>query len=678
MRASMGMRISTKLVLAVLTAVALPFLGFAIAIDTLVVARLRDMASKAMLGLTGELARQLDELVDQRNQDLALWSGDLLCAFAAQESLERPYDPAAAEPSWGPAAQRTRALGERETYADATFRPYQAEQFDRYLAYKHVYDLLILVDANGRLVASSSLDPQGRVHALAELEQLYARDYANEDWWQQAMRGEFARVDQHVSDLLPAGPESDDSEPLRESLESRPSRYHLGFGVPVIDPGDPERVLAVLYALVNWRHVQHVTRTAAVVETLQGLVGPDDYPSAYAWIWAADADRILAHKDYQLYGERVSGPRVGLPVLVETALSAPEGLFHPYVFRGTRKIAAFSHCAGPEQGGFGWVLGVGIDDDDIYAQVAQIRGLLYKSTAAVLLVVVLWTLVIARRTTAPILALRAHTQRVAGGDLDARIESSSGDELGELARSFNEMTSELKLRREQLVRAEKDAAWREMARQVAHDLKNPLTPIKLSLDLLERARRDNSPQAGAILESTLSMMRRQVENLREVATDFYEFTGGRKPRIEPVELAEVIDEVYALNAAWAGELGVALVRDGGGRALADRGKLRRVLENLVSNALQATRGTGGRVEARIAKRGEQLELEIVDEGSGIAPEARAHLFEPYFPTRSQGTGLGLAIARRIVEELGGSIELEPRASGPGTVARVRLPRAPSA
>ncbi len=674
------MRISTKLVLAVLTAVALPFLAFAISIDTLVVARLRDMASKAMLGLTGELARQLDQLVDQRNQDLALWSGDLLCAFAAQESIERPYDPAATEVAWGPAAQRTRALGDREVYADATFRPYQAEQFDRYLTYKGVYDLLILVDANGRLVASSSLDPQGRVHALEELEQLYARDYSGEDWWQQAMQGEFARVDQHLSHLLPARVESDDSEPLRESLESRPSRYHLGFAVPVFDPGDPGRVLAVLYGLVNWRHVQHVTRTAAVVETLQGLVGPDDYPSAYAWIWAADADRILAHKDYQLYGERVSGPRVGLPVLVETALSAPAGLFQPYVFRGTRKIAAFSHCAGPEQGGFGWVLGVGIDDDDIYAQVAQIRGLLYKSTAAVLLVVVLWTLVIARRTTAPILALRAHTQRVASGDLDARIESSSGDELGELARSFNEMTGELKLRREQLVRAEKDAAWREMARQVAHDLKNPLTPIKLSLDLLERARRDNSPQAGVILENTLAMMRRQVENLREVATDFYEFTGGRKPRIEPVELAEVIDEVYALHAAWANELGVALVRNGSGRALADRGKLRRVLENLVSNALQATQGTGGRVEARLTERGAQLELEILDQGGGIAPEARAHLFEPYFTTRSQGTGLGLAIARRIVEELGGSIELEPRpsAEGTGTVARVRLPRAPSA
>lgn len=672
------MRISTKLVLAVLTAVAIPFLAFAVAIDTLVVARLRDMASKAMLGLTGELARQLDELVDQRNQDLALWSGDLLCAFAAQESLERPYDPNATEAGWGPAAQHARALGEREVYVDATFRPYQAEQFDRYLGYKRVYDLLLLVDANGRLVASSSLDPQGRAHALTELEQLYARDYSSEEWWQRAMHGEFARVDQHLSHLLPAGVESDDSEPLREALESRPSRYHLGFGVPVFDPGDPSRVLAVLYGLVNWRHVQHVTRTAAVVETLQGLVGPDDYPSAYAWIWAADADRILAHKDYQLYGERVSGPRVGLPVLVETALSAPEGLFQPYVFRGTRKIAAFTHCAGPEQGGFGWVLGVGIDDDDIYSQVAQIRGLLYKSTAAVLLVVVLWTLVIARRTTAPILALRAHTQRVAGGDLDARIESASGDELGELARSFNEMTGELKLRREQLVRAEKDAAWREMARQVAHDLKNPLTPIKLSLDLLERARRDNSPQAGAILESTLAMMRRQVENLREVATDFYEFTGGRKPRIEPVDLAEVIDEVYALNTAWASELGVALVRSGSGRALADRGKLRRVLENLVSNALQATRGTGGRVEARLAERAGQLELELVDEGSGIAPEARAHLFEPYFTTRSQGTGLGLAIARRIVEELGGSIELEPRRDGPGTLARVRLPLAPSA
>ena len=151
---------------------------------------------------------------------------------------------------------------------------------------------------------------------------------------------------------------------------------------------------------------------------------------------------------------------------------------------------------------------------------------------------------------------------MAGGDLTARIESKAKDELGALTRDFNDMTERLVEQREQLVRAEKDAAWREMARQIAHDIKNPLTPIKLSVDLLRRSHAESHDQFDSIFERTMGMMDRQVNNLREISRDFYEFTGGRRPAPERFDAHELVDEVLDLHVAWAEEAHVQLERSG--------------------------------------------------------------------------------------------------------------------
>src|SRR5688572_3704787 len=234
------------------------------------------------------------------------------------------------------------------------------------------------------------------------------------------------------------------------------------------------------------------------------------------------------------------------------------------------------------------------------------------------------------------------------------------------------MTSELKAQRERIVKAEKDAAWREMAQQIAHDIKNPLTPITLSLDLLERARREESPGSEQILVRTMGLVRRQVEHLRQIAGEFYEFTGGRKARPSAVDVHALLEEVLHLHDAWAVERKVVVQRDGVSATVwADPGKLRRVLVNLVTNALQAM-PEGGSLQASVALEGESVVVSIRDTGVGLTAEARAHLFEPYFTTKSEGTGLGLAISKRAIEEMGGEIELVP-AEGTGTIARLRLP-----
>jgi nitrogen fixation/metabolism regulation signal transduction histidine kinase len=217
-----------------------------------------------------------------------------------------------------------------------------------------------------------------------------------------------------------------------------------------------------------------------------------------------------------------------------------------------------------------------------------------------------------------------------------------------------------------------------MARQVAHDIKNPLTPIQLSAELLQRAKRERHPDFDALFDRTIELVLRQVEHLRETASDFHALTGVQQAKLERVEIGPLVGDVLELESAWARALGVKIERSGeGGAVRADPALLRRVLINLVSNALEAM-PQGGVLSVRTASKDSEVEIEIEDSGIGIPDDVRPRLFEPYFTTRSTGTGLGLAIAKRVVESLGGSISLGSAPGGNGTLARVRLPRDPGA
>ena len=685
-------RISTKLVLAVLAAVALPFVAFAFFIDVQMAERLtRHVVQQALLGLVKDLAGQIDYFVDEREADLDMWA-DLPETHAALDHylkeqgrgrLERPHvgSPeheiarwrADTMASWSDDALSTEALIELQP------RTILTHEFDRYLDLKKVYDLVILVAADGRLVACTSKHPgiEGAPHTRPFLEFLFAQDFSHEEWFQKASAGSYWRVDHHVS---PYHVEIEDPDPAWD--------YQLGFATPVFSKQRPGEVRGVLYALVSWWYVQGLVSTQVIIDAFRGLVEEDRTPSPYAWLWANDADTILAHPERGLYKCSVTRD-LGLGQLTRAVLEDDDGwgLYPEYEFNGKRKNAAFRRCSlpppatlaasddgfQPPQGeGFGWVVGVGIDNDDIYSTADELRTLLLGGTAGVLVLAVCLTLFIARRTTGPIRELQASVRRVAEGDLDTRFEIRSKDEIGALAEDLDRMTHELKDQRERIVKAEKDAAWKEMARQIAHDIKNPLTPITLSLDLLERARRERAPGSNEILERTMGLMRRQVENLRQIANDFYEFTGGRKANPRPLELVALLEEVLHLHDAWAVERGVTIQREGAGATVwADEGKLRRVFVNLVSNALQAM-PEGGQLLVETAIEDGRARVSIRDTGTGIASEARAHLFEPYFTTKSEGTGLGLAIARRSIEEMGGEIELVPAPDGVGTVARVML------
>jgi signal transduction histidine kinase len=685
-------RISSKLVIAVLVAVLLPFFGLVFFIDSQIDTRLKEnIVRRSLLSLAADLANEVNAMMRKRNSDLLLMTTDILGdrsileyigeieIFKTQESKKK------FQPAWRPDTILKWAQDPEsdERWSWKTFwRRTQTDMFNQYIRFREAYDLLLLVGPEGQLVACSTIKPDGSPLDRETLAKLFSRNYANESWFRESMTGKISRVDHHKTELLPQN---------FQGSEDPASNYYIGFAGPVKCYSFDRDHIGVIYALVNWKHIQQLMDVPRIKAYFSGLV-KDKEPSPYAWIWSSDADTILAHQDRSLYGEKVDGPRVNLPQMVADARSNRSGLYREYDFRGQRKNAAFQHCNGPNQGpldsGFGWVVGVGIDNSDIYAMVGELKRLLYTSTALVSLLVILWIMLVARRTTNPILALQKHMRKVSNGNLEPHTHVGTGDEISDLTDDFNRMILELKEKREQLIKAEKNAAWREMARQVSHDIKNSLTPIKLSVDLLKQSCDDQSPNYQDILRKTLQLIDSQITNLQKIAVDFHEFTGGRQSILEKCDLETVMLEVLDLNSAWAKELNIKIEMEtpnavestpenpGNNKitVLADCMKLHRVFTNIVANAFQAM-PEGGTLTVSIYNQDNWVIVEIRDTGVGIPEDVRAHLFEPYFTTRSKGTGLGLAITKRVLEEINGSITLEPNkyTCGIGTIAIIRIP-----
>ena len=284
----------------------------------------------------------------------------------------------------------------------------------------------------------------------------------------------------------------------------------------------------------------------------------------------------------------------------------------------------------------------------------------------------------AERIADPVRRLTRATQRIARGDFDAQIVVRSSDELRRLVDAFNSMAAELKAQRTQLERTHRLEAWAEMARQVAHEIKNPLTPIQLSAEHLRRVHADRGEPMGEVLENCVSSILNQVRLLRQISAEFSSFASSPTAKRAPVDVPELVAEVVdPYRTGLADRIGIVnRVSPPLPRVLVDRTLIARSLANIVENALHAMPGTGTlRLDA--ASDSESVTLRVHDTGVGMDDQALARVFEPYFSTKTTGTGLGLPIARRNVELNGGTIEVES-GKGRGTTVVVRLPVASNA
>src|SRR5712692_4709525 len=311
----------------------------------------------------------------------------------------------------------------------------------------------------------------------------------------------------------------------------------------------------------------------------------------------------------------------------------------------------------------------------VRAERGILRAFVLITGVGLLLAVVLgW--VVARHLTRPIEALTAATRELAAGELGVSVEEKSTGELAELVGAFNRMSADLRSVTERLISSERTAAWQEVARRLAHEIKNPLTPIQMSLETLAAARSANSPEFDRLFKEGVAAMLEEVERLRRIVDEFSRFARLPKPQLAPLDPAELVRQVLALYPARPAGVRWKTEISSGMTVQADRDLLTQVLVNLIKNADEAMGGEG-EIAIRVRRHGEDVAVEVQDSGPGIPPEHRARLFEPYFTTKPEGSGLGLAIASRICQEHGGRLELDAAAAGQGALFRLVLPQHPS-
>jgi signal transduction histidine kinase len=282
----------------------------------------------------------------------------------------------------------------------------------------------------------------------------------------------------------------------------------------------------------------------------------------------------------------------------------------------------------------------------------------------------------AERIADPVNRLTRATRRIARGDLDARIAATSSDELRRLVEDFNQMAADLKRQRVELERTQRLEAWADMARQVAHDIKNPLTPIQLSAEHMQRVNIDQGRPLSPVLDDCVTAILGQVRLLRQISAEFSSFASAPTPRPEPTDVRSVVEEVVEpYRTGLASRVAIDVRADAAVRlAMIDRTLFARALTNIIENALHAMPGSGRlTVCTRSVEPGGAV-VEITDTGVGMDQESLNKIFEPYFSTKATGTGLGLTIAKRNVEIIGGTIAVRS-ARGVGTTVTITLPPA---
>jgi len=276
------------------------------------------------------------------------------------------------------------------------------------------------------------------------------------------------------------------------------------------------------------------------------------------------------------------------------------------------------------------------------------------------------------QVTRPVEQLAAFSQRIARGDWDEPLRMRSVRELQALVSAFERMREDLVSYRERLVTSERLAAWGQMARKVAHEIKNPLTPIAISVADLKRSFEQKHADFPQILDQAVRTIAAEVDALKRILQEFSDYARLPAPRLAPCRLAEVLADLEALYGRDVAEKRLEFAPpDRDVVFTADAGQVKQALVNLIQNGLEALDGEG-RVRVSATVEDAELEIAVSDTGVGLSPERRASLFVPDLTTKAHGSGLGLVIVQRIVNDHRGTIAVES-APGRGTTFRIRLP-----
>jgi nitrogen fixation/metabolism regulation signal transduction histidine kinase len=273
----------------------------------------------------------------------------------------------------------------------------------------------------------------------------------------------------------------------------------------------------------------------------------------------------------------------------------------------------------------------------------------------------------------PIQKLLSGTREVSLGNLEFSIDYKNRDEMKTLIDGFNTMINSLKRHQQELADMSKKVAWAEMARKVAHEIKNPLTPIQLSAEHIQTVYKEDPDNIGRVLKESTSYIISEVEHLRKIAHEFMELSQASELRMKPLDLREIIGlTINPYKKVLAHRISFRESYEGEHFPIhGDQAKLTVALKNLFTNAIEAIREKGT-IQISVIRRESSLVLQIEDNGMGIDKKNIAKIFDTYFSTKDVGTGLGLPISKKIIEDHGGTLQIKSRI-GEGTTIIIHLP-----
>jgi len=315
------------------------------------------------------------------------------------------------------------------------------------------------------------------------------------------------------------------------------------------------------------------------------------------------------------------------------------------------------------------------NEEDYLERIGSLLNIMINIYALIFIAIGLFAVFIARQITAPLNFIQANLGKIIYGKKNEPIQWNRDDEIGSLVKEYNNMIAALENSAQKLAQSERESAWREMAKQVAHEIKNPLTPLKLGLQLLEKSWRDKDPKFDQKFERFSKSFVEQIESLSSIASEFSAFAKMPDTRIERINIFNMLNQAVTIFKQMDNMTIEYQSAEAPFYINADRDQLLRCFNNLLKNAIEATPpGRNGLISIDYVITDKNILLTIKDNGNGIPENMREKIFEPNFTTKSSGTGLGLAFVKNSIENAGGKIWFETKLEV-GTTFFLSLPAA---
>jgi two-component system nitrogen regulation sensor histidine kinase NtrY len=315
------------------------------------------------------------------------------------------------------------------------------------------------------------------------------------------------------------------------------------------------------------------------------------------------------------------------------------------------------------------------NEADYNARIVSLLNIMINVYALIFIVIGLFAVIIARQITAPLSFMQLNLGKIIYGKKNEPIKWERDDEIGALVNEYNKMIAALETNAQKLAQSERESAWREMAKQVAHEIKNPLTPLKLGLQLLEKSWRDKDPKFDLKFERFSKSFVEQIESLSSIASEFSSFAKMPDTRLERINIFDMLAQAVTIFVHMD-NIGINYPAPAGPFYItADRDQILRCFNNLLKNAIEATQHQKpGIIDIKYTVNDKNILLSIKDNGDGIPEGMREKIFEPNFTTKSSGTGLGLAFVKNSIENADGKVWFETT-PGIGTTFYLSLPAA---